>query len=106
MTEKMSEIKQLDINNIAIINSISPTNIENLCRRHSKSPQRNVTVAGFDNIIRGRKDYSPSTGASSSSLTRVSISPDFSPVFVLTKKFFMKTFGATALGAPSRPLFV
>ena len=48
----------------------------------------------------GRMGYSPSTGASSSSLTRVSISPDFSPVFVFTKKYFMKTFGAAALGAP------
>ena len=44
--------------------------------------------------------YSPSAGASSSSLTRVSISPDFSPVLVLTKKYFMKTFGAAALGVP------
>ena len=45
-------------------------------------------------------DYSPSTGASSSSLTMVSISPDFSPVLVFTKKYFMKIFGAAALGAP------
>ena len=48
----------------------------------------------------GGKDYSPSTGASSSRVTRVSISPDFSSVFVFTKKYFMKTFGAAALGAP------
>ena len=47
----------------------------------------------------GRMGYSPSAGASSSSLTRVSISPDFSPVFVFTKKYFIKTFGAAALGA-------
>ena len=47
-----------------------------------------------------RKDYSPSTGASSSRVTMVSISPDFSPVLVFTKKYFMKIFGAAALGAP------
>ena len=41
----------------------------------------------------GRRDYSPSTGASSSRVARVSISPDFSPVVVFTKKYFMKTFG-------------
>ena len=45
-------------------------------------------------------DYSPSAGASSSSLTMVSISPFFSPVLVFTKKYFMKIFGAAALGAP------
>ena len=44
----------------------------------------------------GEVGYSPSAGASSSSLTMVSISPDFSPVLVFTKKYFMKTFGATA----------
>ena len=48
----------------------------------------------------GEVGYSPSAGASSSSLTMVSISPDFSPVLVLTKKYFMKIFGAAALGAP------
>ena len=46
-----------------------------------------------------RKDYSPSTGASSSRVTIVSISPDFSPVLVFTKKYLMKIFGAVALGA-------
>ena len=30
----------------------------------------------------------------------MSISSDFSPVLVFTKKYFMKTFGAAALGAP------
>ena len=48
----------------------------------------------------GEVGYSPSAGASSSRETRVSISPDFSPVLVFTKKYFMKTFGAAALGAP------
>ena len=48
----------------------------------------------------GEVDYSPSTGASSSRETMVSISPDFSPVLVFTKKYFMKIFGAAALGAP------
>ena len=28
------------------------------------------------------------------------ISPDFSPVLVFTKKYFMNTFGAAAVGAP------
>ena len=59
-----------------------------------------MTVAGFVNKIQEVKDYSPSAGASSSSLTRVSISPDFSPVLVFTKKYLRKTFGAAALGAP------
>ena len=59
-----------------------------------------MTVAGFVNKIQEVKDYSLSAGASSSSLTMVSISPDFSPVLVLTKKYFMKIFGAAALGAP------
>ena len=59
-----------------------------------------MSTAGFVNKIRGSKDYSPSAGASSSSLTMVSISPDFSPVLAFTKKYFMKTFGAVALGAP------
>ena len=30
----------------------------------------------------------------------MSISPDFSPVLVFTKKYLRKTFGAAALGAP------
>ena len=63
-------------------------------------PTAESTDAGFVNKIQVVKDYSPSTGASSSSLTMVSISPDFSPVLVFTKKYFMKIFGAAALGAP------
>ena len=58
------------------------------------------SAAGFVNKIQEVKGYSPSAGASSSSLTMVSISPDFSPVLVFTKKYFMKIFGAAALGAP------
>ena len=62
-------------------------------------------MAGFviepaGRLAAGRMVYSPSIGASSSRETRVSISPDFSPVLVLTKKYLMKTFGAAALGAP------
>ena len=62
-----------------------------------------LTVAGFVYKIRGEEDYSPSTGASSSRETMVSISPDFSPVMVFTKKYLMKTFGAAAFGAPCLP---
>ena len=59
-----------------------------------------MLVSNWDTSTLTLKNYSPSAGASSSSLTRVSISPDFSPVLVLMKKYFMKTFGAAALGAP------
>ena len=54
-----------------------------------------LTVAGLVNKIRRLErlvDYP--------SFTVASISPDFSPVFELTKKYFMNTFGAAVFGTP------
>ena len=61
----------------------------------SIKPAAESTVAGFVNKIRRylrREDYP--------SFTEASISPDFSPVLVFTKKYLRKTFGAASVTAP------
>ena len=58
-------------------------------------PTTELTVAGLVNKIRRlerREDYPIFTVAS--------ISPDFSPVTALTKKYFIDTLGAVVLATP------
>ena len=51
-----------------------------------------MLVSNWDTSTLTLKNYSPSAGASSSSLTRVSISPDFSPVFGVDEEVLHEDF--------------
>ena len=67
-----------------------------LPKSHKKiKPTTELAVAGLVNKIRRLErlwDYP--------SFTVASISPDFSPVLVFTKKYLRKTFGAASVTAP------
>lgn len=61
-------------------------------------PDSQQTIGASINREVAYRDYSPA--ASSFRETTASISPDFSPVTVFTKKYFMNTLGAADVGTP------